>query len=207
MRKFTTDGRLLLSIGTPGVPGDDGTHFNMPTDIAVTAAGDLFISDGYGNSRVAHFDRTGRFVKAWGKKGSAPGEFNLPHTIVVDSKGRLYVGDRNNARVQVFEQSGAFVAEWRNVLSPWGLWMTPKDELWACGPSTSAIPPKDQVIVRFDTTGRVLEQWSPPLGAAGQERPGELNWVHAIVADSAGNLFCTDIRGKRIQKFVPVTAR
>jgi DNA-binding beta-propeller fold protein YncE len=216
VRKYTPEGKLLLSLGTPGVPGNDGAHFNMPTDMAITPAGDVFISDGYGNSRVAHFDKAGKFVKAWGKKGSAPGEFNLPHSIVLDSKGRLYVAERNNSRIQVFEQSGAFVAEWRDILSPWGLCMTSQDEIWACGPScavtanaggNTAIPPRDQVLVRFDTTGRVLQLWTFPLGIDGQEKPGELNWIHALAVDSKGNLHCTDIRGKRLQRFIPVVTR
>jgi len=213
VRKYSPAGKLLLSLGTPKVPGNDGAHFNMPTDIAVTRAGDIFVSDGYGNNRVVHFDKSGAYVKAWGRKGGGPGEFNLPHSIVVDSKGRLYVGDRNNMRVQVFEQDGTFVAQWRNILSPWGLCVTPKDEIWACGPSSSisanaagntAIPPHDQVLARFDTTGRLLQLWCPPKGLDGRERPGDLNWVHAVAVDSKGNLYCTDIRGRRVQRFIPV---
>lgn len=213
VRKYTPEGKLLLSLGTPGVPGNDATHFNMPTDVAVTRAGDVFVSDGYGNNRVARFDKSGTFVKAWGKKGNGPGEFNLPHSIAVDSKGRLYVGDRNNMRMQVFEPDGTFVAQWRHLLAPWGICVTSKDEVWACGPSPSisanatgnaAIPPHDQVLARFDTTGRLLQLWCPPKGADGAEKPGDLNWVHAVAADSKGNLYVTDIRGKRLQRFVPV---
>jgi DNA-binding beta-propeller fold protein YncE len=104
--KFTPEGRLLLELGTRDQPGCDAAHFNMPTDVAVTPAGDVFVSVGYGNNRVAHFDKAGRFVKDWGRLGTAPGEFSIPHAIAVDSRGRLYVADRNNVRVQVFDQAG-----------------------------------------------------------------------------------------------------
>jgi hypothetical protein len=213
VRKYTPEGKLLLTLGTPGVEGVDETHMNKPTDMAITPAGDIFVSDGYGNNRVVHFDRTGKFVKAWGNLGTGPGEFNLPHAICLDSKGRLYVADRSNARIQVFEQSGAFVEQWRNLIVPWGLSITAKDEIWACGSSPSlernnqgmaGIPPADQVFMRFATTGRLLELWCPKLGVEGQEKPGETDWVHAVAMDSKGNLYAGDIKGKRVQKFVAV---
>jgi len=213
VRKFTPDGKLLLTLGTPGVEGVDETHMNKPTDMAITPAGDIFVSDGYGNNRVVHFDRTGKFVKAWGKLGSGPGEFNLPHAICLDAKGRLYVADRSNARIQVFDQNGAFIEQWRNLIVPWGLSITPKDEIWACGSSPTlerngqgmaGIPPADQVFMRFSTAGRLLELWCPKLGLEGQEKPGETDWVHAIAMDSKGNLYAGDIKGKRVQKFTAV---
>lgn len=213
VRKYSPDGKLLLTLGTPGDKGEDATHLNMPTDMAVTPAGDVFVSDGYGNNRVAHFDKAGKFVKAWGKLGAGPGEFNLPHAICLDSKGRLYVADRTNARIQVFDQAGTFLEQWRNLLVPWGLWITPKDEIWACGSSPTlahneqgmtGIPPHDQVFMRFATSGRLLELWSPKLGLEGQEKPGETDWVHAVAMDSKGNLYAGDIKGKKVQKFVAV---
>ncbi len=210
--KYTPQGKLLLRLGTPDQPGEDAARFNKPTDMAITPAGDVFISDGYGNNRVVRYTKDGKFAKAWGKKGSAPGEFDLPHGIGVDSKGRLYVADRNNARIQVFDPEGKFLAEWKNILVPWSIWITPQDEIWTCGSSPTlaaneqgmtGIPPHDQVLVRFDTAGRVLQVWAPPKGDA----PGEINWVHAVAADSRGNLYCGDIRGKRVQKFTPVLTK
>jgi len=211
VRKFSPEGKLLMTLGTPGQPGEDESHFKQPTDMTVTPAGNIFVTDGYGNSRVVHFDKTGKFVKAWGKKGKGPGEFDLPHGIVADSKGRLYVADRSNVRVQVFDQEGKFLEKWENILVPWCLWITPKDEIWTCGSTPpppgagtamTGIPPHDQVIVKFDTSGKVLFRWAPAKGADGQEKPGETNWVHTVAPDSRGNLYAGDIRGKRAQKFV-----
>jgi DNA-binding beta-propeller fold protein YncE len=117
--KFTAEGKPLLTLGTPGTPGDDNRHFNQPTDLAITPQGHLFVSDGYGNNRVVHFDADGRYVHSWGYLGSGPGQFSLPHAIAIDSRGQLYVADRNNARVQVFDQRGAFLAQWCNLVVPW----------------------------------------------------------------------------------------
>jgi len=209
--QFTPEGKLLKTLGTRGVPGADGSHFNQPTDMAITPDGQVFVSDGYGNNRVVHFDREGRYVKSWGKLGTAPGEFSLPHAIALDSKGRLYVADRNNARVQVFDQSGKFLDEWRDVIVPWGFCVSKHDEIWVCGSTPMpwrkedgalGCPPKDQVFMKFNTAGRVLQVWTVPKGNDGQEKPGELNWVHCIALDSQGNIYAGDIIGKRAQKFV-----
>jgi DNA-binding beta-propeller fold protein YncE len=211
--KMTPAGKPLLVLGTRGESGDDRQHMNNPTDMVVSPAGDIFVSDGYANSRVLHFDKRGRFVKMWGKLGVRPGEFSLPHAIVMDSKGRIYVADRNNARVQVFNQDGKFLDQWRNIVVPWGFCVTAADEIWVCGSGPMGwgkddvvlgVPPTSQVLVKFSTTGKVLEYVVIPKGKDGAEQPGELNWVHSIAVDKAGNLYCGDINGKRAQKFVLV---
>ncbi len=205
------DGKLLRTLGTPGEPGADGRHFDKPSDVVVTPAGDVFISDGYGNARVCHYDKDGNFVKAWGKLGIGPGEFNLPHAIAVDSSGRLYVADRNNARIQVFSQDGTFLDQWRNIVVPCAFWMTKDDELWVCGTSPMTwrpednilgYPPKDQLLMKFNNSGKLLQLWSVPKGEDGKERPGDLNWVHGLAVDSKGNIYAVDLKGKRAQKFV-----
>jgi DNA-binding beta-propeller fold protein YncE len=209
--QFTPEGKLLKTMGTTDVSGADETHLNQPTDMAITPAGDVFVSDGYGNNRVVHFDRRGKFVKSWGKLGTAPGEFSLPHAVALDSKGRLYVADRNNVRVQVFDQGGRFLAEWRDRIVPWGFWVTPDDAIWVCGSSPMpwrkedtvlGCPPKDQVFMKFNAEGALLQLWTVPKGSDGHEQPGDCNWVHAVAFDSRGNLYAGDIIGKRAQKFV-----
>lgn len=209
--QLTPDGKVLKTLGTSGEAGCDETHLNKPTDMAITPDGQVFVADGYGNARVAHFDANGKFVKAWGKLGTGPGEFSLVHGIALDSKGKLYVADRNNARVQVFDQQGKFLDQWQNLIVPWGFCMTPKDELWVCGCSPMpwretdnalSCPPKDQVFMRFGTCGKLLQLWTVPKGTDGEEKPGELNWVHGIAVDSDGNIYATDIMGERVQKFV-----
>jgi hypothetical protein len=209
--KFTPEGKLLKTLGTKGEPGADSTHFNQPTDMAITPSGEVFVSDGYGNNRVVQFDKDGKFVKSWGRLGTAPGEFSLPHAIALDSRGRLYVADRNNARIEVFDQNGKLLDEWRDRIVPWGFCVTQNDEIWVCGSSPMpwrkdeavlGCPPKDQVFMKLDTSGKVLQLWTVPKGTDGHEQPGDCNWVHAIAVDSQGNLYAGDIIGKRAQKFV-----
>jgi len=211
VEKFRPDGTRLLTIGTPGEPGEDATHFNEPTDMAIMQDGDVFVSDGYRNARVAHFHGDGTFVNAWGTRGSRPGQFSLVHGIVADQRGRLLVADRNNARIQVFDRDGRFVTQWSNLIVPWGLWMTPNGEVWVCGSSLAgwrddqlalATPPHDQLFMRLDGDGRLLQLWSVPLG----DKSGQLDWVHGIAADADGNLFAGDFHGQRVQKFQRIPA-
>lgn len=209
VKKLTPDGTLLLTLGTAGEAGEDATHFNGPTDIAITPTGDLFISDGYGNRRIVHLDATGKFIKAWGEFGAGPGQFCLPHQIVIDASGTLYVADRNAGRIHLYDQAGKFLGHWTNLIMPWGLSITADNELWVCGSSPQAWyrdgqfpPPKDQIVMRLSTDGRVRQLWSIPIGQDGQEQPGQCNWIHAVAADSQGNLYVGDILGKRAQKLV-----
>jgi peptidylamidoglycolate lyase len=213
VKKYTPEGQLLLTLGTPGKPGEDEAHFNGPTDVAITPTGDVFVSDGYGNRRVVHFDAQGKFMKAWGKYGAGRGQFCLPHQIVLDARGVLYVADRNAGRIQVFDQQGKWLDEWNHWIMPWGLCMTARDELWACGSSPQAWyrdgsypPPKDALFLRISTEGKVRQIWTVPVGQDGKEKPGDCNWLHAVAVDSLGNLYAGDINGKRIQKFVRYTA-
>lgn len=211
VRQFTPEGKLLLTLGIPGEFGEDERRLSQPTDMVVTPAGDIFVSDGYGNNRVVHFDAKGKFVKQWGKMGTEPDEFCNPHAIALDSKGRLYVADRYNARIQVFNQDGEVLDVWEHVVIPWGLWITPDDDVWVCGSSPDKWPddpkalrggkPRDQLFLRFNTAGKLLQLWSVPLGGEETE-PGELNLVHCLAVDKTGNIFCGDILGKRAQKFV-----
>jgi sugar lactone lactonase YvrE len=213
VEKYTPEGKLLLTIGTKGKSGRDKDHLYMPTDMAITREGDVYVSDGYGNARVVQFDKYGKYVREWGELGHKPGQFSIPHAIAVDSKNRVYVADRNNARIQVFDPAGKFIEEWRDLIVPWGLCMTKNDELWACGSSPMqwrkedtnlGVPPKDQIVMRFSKAGRLLQLFTVPKGIDGLERVGEVNWVHAIAVDSRGNIYLGDIKGKKAQKFVLV---
>lgn len=110
--KFSHDGNLLMKLGEAGFPGNDSLHFNLPTDVAVTKDGSFYVSDGYGNSRIVKFSSAGQYLFEWGKKGNNEGEFNLPHAIDLDNKENVYVADRENNRIQVFDPSGKFLAQW-----------------------------------------------------------------------------------------------
>jgi 6-bladed beta-propeller len=217
VRKYSPEGKVLLTIGIPGEFGEDERRLKMPTDMAIAPNGDVFISDGYGNNRIVHCDANGKFIKQWGKMGTGANDFSLPHAIEIDSKGRLYVADRNNVRVQVYSQEGKLLDSWNNLIVPWGFCINEKDEIWVCGSSPMpwredpkykgaplGCPPFDQLLLKLNPQGKVLQLVVFPKGEDDKEKPGDLNWVHCIAEDSKGNLYLGDIIGKRAQKFVPI---
>jgi len=209
IRKYNTKGKLLLTLGEPGVAGADNGHFDKPTDMAILPNGDIFVSDGYGNRRVVHFDVNGKYVNQWGQEGDRPGQFALPHSIVADSHERLYVAGRENARVQVFDTQGKLLAVWEDLITPWGLCMTKKDEIWISGSSAMkdeqgewlVLPPTDQILMKLNLDGKVLLRIPLKKTTVPPGKSGELDWVHAIALDSEGNLYLGDIQGRRAQKF------
>jgi sugar lactone lactonase YvrE len=214
VEKYTSEGKLLMTLGQKGAAGRDTKHFNRPCDMVVGPDGNIYVADGYGNARVIVFDKTGTFLREWGELGHAPGQFSIAHAIALDSKGRLFVADRNNVRIQVFTTDGKLLEVWDNIMVPWGFHMTADDELWVCGSSPMqwrkddnalGCPPKDQIMMKFSPTGKLLQTVSIPKGLDGLERPGDVNWVHCIAVDSRGNLYLGDIIGRRAQKFVMKT--
>jgi NHL repeat len=213
VRKFSQTGQVLMTLGTGGEPGEDAAHLNQPNDVAFAPNGDMAVSDGYGNDRVVLFDKHGKFLHAWGKLGQGPGEFSQPHGVAFDSKGRLYVADRNNSRVQVFDGQGKLLNQWRSIVTPWYIVINPADEVFVIGSSPMlwsesggtylATPPKDQVLMKFDITGKLQSMWGFPKG----DKPGDLNWAHGFAIATGGAIYVADVQGKRVQKFVPVGAR
>jgi streptogramin lyase len=133
--KFDRNGKVLLTLGKAGVAGPGLDTFDQPTEVAVAPNGDIFVADGHGNAptanaRIMKFDKNGRFLKTWGKKGTATGEFDCVHTLAFDSRGRLFVGDRQNNRIQIFDQEGTFIAEWKQFGRPSGLYIDRNDTLY-----------------------------------------------------------------------------
>jgi sugar lactone lactonase YvrE len=143
--KFNRDGKVLLTLGKSGISGGGRDLFDQPTDVVVSTAGDIFVTDSHRNgrnNRVVRFTRDGTFVREWGRKGSGQGEFSEPHTIAMDSRGRLFVGDRENNRIQIFDQDGKFLDEWRQFGRPSGIFITSDDTIYVAdsesGPDTGA---------------------------------------------------------------------
>jgi len=119
--KFSPDGKVLLTIGKPGMPGDGEDTLDGPSDVVVAPNGDIYVADGHGgntNDRIVKFSKDGKFIKAWGKHGKAQGELDTPHGIAIDSTGRVFVADRVNSRVQIFDADGKFLAEWKQFGRP-----------------------------------------------------------------------------------------
>jgi hypothetical protein len=128
--KLSRDGKVLLTLGTKGVAGETAATFDGPCDVAIGTNGDIFVADGHRNNRVVKFTRDGTFVKAWGRKGQGRGEFQTPHAIAIDSRGRLLVADRGNQRIQIFDQDGKFLDEWKQFGRPSGILITADDTMY-----------------------------------------------------------------------------
>jgi sugar lactone lactonase YvrE len=187
--QFAPDGKVLMTLGEKGVEGEDEKHFNKPTDIAFAPDGNFFVSDGYGNARVVKFDKSGKFLLAWGKKGTSEGEFNTPHAVRLDSKGNLFVGDRENDRVQVFDQNGKFIRSFGG-FAPFGLFITADDTLFVADGRAHR-------VMKMNLEGKISET----IGKVGPE-PGHFFLPHGITVDKDGAIYVTEINGKRVQRFV-----
>jgi len=189
--KLNPAGRVAMVLGRRDVAGESDTNFNQPTDVAVAPNGDFYVTDGYGNSRVMKFSKDGDLLLKWGKKGAGPGEFNLPHAVVLDARGQVYVADRENNRVQIFTPEGRFVKEWTGLGSPWGLAITPKQEIFMSDG-------KNNRVLKLSLEGRVLGV----LGGPGK-KPGQFAYAHHLTVSKRGEIYVAEILNWRVQKFVP----
>ncbi len=187
--KYDATGKILLTLGTKNQAGESPTTFNKPADTAFAPNGDVYVADGYGNSRVVQFSKDGKFVRAWGKKGKGRGEFHLVHAAVYDAKAdRLYIGDRENKRVQIFTPEGKYLEEWNNTGHPYGIALFKGDFFLADGVGSA--------VRKMDVRGMIHARF----GSKGRE-PGEFDLPHGISVDSQGSIYVSDVKGKRVQKF------
>jgi peptidylamidoglycolate lyase len=190
--KFTNDGsRLVMSLGEFRVTGTDPGHFNRPTDVAWLPNGDFFVTDGYINTRVIKFSKDGQYIMEWGTRGSGPGQFKTVHGIVIDENRRLYVIDRENSRIQMFDENGRYLDEWPDIRRAYAIHLTHDRHIWISDGIT-------QKFVKFDLQGRLLYSW----GTFGL-MPGGFWGVHQFSVDDEGSLYTADAHIGRPQKFVP----
>ncbi len=198
--KFTPEGRLLLTLGERGKPGNDHSHFNLPTDVAVLRDGSFYVGDGYKNTRVMKFTTDGKFEFEWGTKGKGNGQFNLPHGIAIDAQGRVIVCDRENERLQVFDAKGGFLHEWKGpqIGKPYGVEISINGHIFIIdGGSPSLKPAERGKAVELDSHGQVLDTF----GSFGKE-PGQFQLGHDIAIDPDGAVYVAEGTGARVQKFV-----
>jgi len=201
VRQVTPEGRVLMQLGVPGKasPFMSGQPFNRCTHTALSPSGDLYVSDGYGNARVHKYSPDGKLLLSWGRPGSGPGEFNLPHNIVCDPDGWVYVADREAHRIQVFDGNGKFETQWNNLHRPSGLCMTfgrcPLCYVGEIGPYMSVnrqypnIGPRVSIL---DGKGNVLARLGRTHDATGQE-PGQFMSPHGIAVDSHGDIYVGEV--------------
>jgi DNA-binding beta-propeller fold protein YncE len=205
--KFNPDGKVLLTLGKAGVSGSGPDLFDQPTDVVVAPGGDIFVTDSHRNgknNRIVKFSRDGRFVKEWGRKGSAAGEISEPHTIAMDSQGRLFVGDRENNRIQIFDQDGKVLAEWRQFGRPSGIAITPDDTIYVAdsesGPDTGAheLPGiKKGIRIGSAKDGRVTAFIEDMESTTGDHSGAE-----GVGVDAQGNVYGAVVRRQMLERHV-----
>lgn len=205
--KFSPTGEVLMVLGTPGEPGAGANHFNSPADVVVAENGDIFVADGHGadgNNRVVKFSADGVYLKAWGQTGYGPGEFRTLHTIAIDNAGRIFVGDRTNNRIQIFDQEGEHLATWTQFGRPSGIAFDDAGRVYVADSESDDLQnPGWEMGIRIGdaATGWVEEfilyQWGDPRDPAG-------NGAEFVAIDAAGNLYGGEPRPRNLQKYVRV---
>jgi NHL repeat len=190
--EFTNDGKQLVrTLGETDVAGDDDKHFGRPQDIAWLPDGSLLVADGLGNSRVAKFDKSGKFLMAWGTRGNGPGQFAGPHGIATDRNRRVYVADRTNHRIQIFDENGRFLDQWPGLRQANDILISADQHVWVADGTNSK-------VLEYDQNGTLLYSW----GTYGTF-PGQFWELHQMSVDTAGNFYGADSFGGRVQKFTP----
>jgi hypothetical protein len=182
--------------GRPPGAGVEGESFQRPTDVAWDAAGNIYVADGYGNARVAKYEPTGKYLKSWGQRGSAPGQFNVVHGIAIDAQGNVYVGDEGNRRIQVFDGNGTFKRQFLNVGTPTALCITPGPRQYLYVAHTGDPDGmEDAAIYKLDLDGRLVGKF----GRAGR-LPKEFGLVNAIDCRNENELLVGELANWRVQR-------
>jgi streptogramin lyase len=210
--KFSPDGRVLLTLGKPGgnLPGEpvDPASFFQPNDVITNAAGDIFVSEGHGgdNGRIIKFDKTGKFIKEWGKKGSAPGEFDQPHGLAFDSKGRLFVADRSNNRIQIFDQDGKLLDYgWEQYSRLSGIWIDKDDTLFGADSESGSVEPARKDWKRGIRIGSIKDgKNGKVLAFIPDPNPGTRGTLAAegVAVDGAGNIYGAEVGPMALKRYV-----
>jgi DNA-binding beta-propeller fold protein YncE len=206
--KFTPDGKVLMTLGKKDQPSDTGytfvgengktlgimeaiwttkrggPPFNSPTDAALSASGDIYVSDGYGNARVHKFSPDGKLLLSWGEPGKGPGQFVVPHAVAIDKKGRVLVSDRHNNRIQIFDANGKYLTEWNDLILPTDIYIDDDETVYICelAPRISIFNIEGKLLARWGNEGRTKED---PLFVA----------LHSIAVDSRGDLYVCEVMG------------
>ncbi len=203
--KFSPSGKVLMTLGKAGVAGNAPGMFDTPSDVITTPSGDIFVADGHGvmqghqtNDRIVKLSKDGKFIMAFGKHGSGPGEFDVPHSLALNSAGRLYVGDRSNSRIQIFDQDGKFIAEWKEFGRPSSVYIDKNDTIYvADSQSDDKTNPGFKQGIRIGSVkdGKVaafIPLTDPSIGSAEE-----------VTADDQGNIFAgfTAVGKTAVRKF------
>jgi sugar lactone lactonase YvrE len=201
--KFSPDGKVLLTLGKAGVGGEAPGTFIYPSAVVVAPNGDIFVADGHGadtNGRIMRFSRDGTFITSWGQKGTGRGEFGGMHAIAMDSKGRLFVGDRGNSRVQIFDQDGRFLEEWKQFGRPSGIFIDANDTIHVADSQSDAkVNPGFQKGIRIGSTrDGIVRMFIPVPGP--QDKPTMT--TEGVAADARGNVYGAEANSNNLRRYI-----
>ena len=201
--KFNADGKLLLTLGAPG-GGTGADGFNQPNDVVTDTNGDIYVAEGHGgaNARIIVFDKSGKFLREFGKKGTGPGEFDQPHALAFDAQGRLLVGDRSNNRIQVVDKQGKFLDEWKQFSRPSGIFLDKKGMLYVADSESGSVEPsrpewKRGIRVGALKDGKITAFIPDPSTATRGTLAAE-----GVAVDDAGNVYGAEVGPKALKKYV-----
>jgi streptogramin lyase len=206
--KFNPEGKVLLTLGKAGVFGDGRDVFNRPSDVLVAPNGDVFVADGHGgqsNARIVKFSKDGTFIKTWGKPGSSPGEFNVPHSLALDSQGRLFVADLQNKRIQIFDQEGRYLTEWKQFGMPGGIFIDENDVLYVSDSLSG--PDRNPGWIRGIRIGSAKDGTVTSFIPDRTPDIDPITAAEGVAADRAGNVYGAVVPAQMLQKHVRIARR
>ena len=201
--KFGPDGKVLMTLGRPGIAGETNDTFNRPSAVVTAPNGDIYVADGHGgnsNARIVKFSKDGKFVRTWGRKGTEPGEFGELHAIAIDSGGRVFVGDRGNNRIQIFDQDGRFLEQWKQFGRPSAVYIDAKDTLYVADHQSSAkLNPGFRRGIRIGAAKDGVVKTMIP--GSGPEPDKELV-PEGVAVDALGNVYGAEVALKNVTRYV-----
>jgi len=203
--KFSPDGKVLLTLGKAGIAGSGPDEFNAPSAVLVAPNGDIFVADGHGgntNARIVKFDKHGKFIKTWGKKGSGPGEMDIPHALAMDSRGRLFLADRGNNRVQIFDQEGNYVDQWFQFSRPSGVFIDKNDIIYVADSESESVAKDHDGWKRGIRVGRVSDGVVTAFIPDPVEKATTTSAAEGVAADAQGNIYGAEVGPKRLMRYV-----
>jgi sugar lactone lactonase YvrE len=203
--KFSPDGKLLMSLGKAGVAGAGNDVFSGPADVAIAQNGDIFVADGHMAdtpvNRIMRFSKEGKFITAWGKRGKGPGEFDTPHSIAIDSRGRIFVADRSNGRMQIFDADGRFIDQWKQFGRPSGVFIDRNDNMYVADSQSNKT--QNPGFTRGIRVGSARDGKVTALIPFVEPDPEKNNnaGVEGVATDARGNVFAAEVSTEILKKY------
>jgi sugar lactone lactonase YvrE len=202
--KFSPDGKLLMTLGKPGGSQTEKDSFYQPNDVLVAPNGDIFVAEGHGgnNARIVKFKSDGTLIKEIGKKGTGRVEFDQPHALAMDSKGRLFVGDRSNNRIQILDQEGTYLAEWTQFSRPSGIYIDAQDTIYVADSESGSVNPAHKAWKRGIRIGQIATGKVEAFIPDPAESPSNTSAAEGVAVDAAGNVYGAEVGPRALKKYV-----